>query len=173
MSTTRGKRDRARVLESSESESAPSSPDAPQNENPAEATPLVESRAGLVENAEEDAETQMPSVSQDPQRTQQDGEMLGDLTDLSNERLMPLEPISDYYTSDFDKIPELLRNRLSMQTFDLPIDICQDVHGILKCDPVHFGTMNSVSKSFVMIPHDDLSHYVQPYEGAPFTFVDR
>jgi hypothetical protein len=172
------KRDRSRVLESSSSDegpSAPSSPDDAQNGNPAmdEPASVGESQTPLVESAPDEEATQMPSLTQEPQRTQEDRDLLNFITDLGDDPMRPLDPISDYYTTDFERVPELLRNMLSMQSYNLPIEVCQDAHNIIRCSPQHIGTMDGAARSFVMIPHDDPSHYVQPYEGAPFTFVDR
>ena len=106
-------------------------------------------------------------------RTQEDRNFLDDILALQRDRPPSIDLISEYYASDFAHVPERLRNLVPMQTFDLPLDICEDVHNVICPAARHYGTMVAAAKSFVMIPPDDPSHYVQPYEGAPFAFVDR
>ena len=175
-SHARGGRRRPRGLLSSdededEEESIPAHDDT--NENPATDASLGESSPVALAQADNDRESQVLTQAESGlgSQTQQDEEFLDILMDL-HPRAAP-DVVSEYYSKDFANVPERLRNVVPMHTFDLPMEICEDVHNVISPDPVFVGTMASASKSFIMIRRDDPSHYVQPYEGAPFTFVDK
>ena len=106
-------------------------------------------------------------------RTQDDADFLDDLISMRPEPPPVATDVPEYYANDFAQVPDRLRNAQPMQSFDVPMEICDDFHNVIFPEIRHIVTMDGVSKSFVTIRPDDASHYVQPFEGAPFTFVDR
>ena len=111
----------------------------------------------------------------EPPRSSQGSEAstVDDLLELQPQPQLIVGDVSEYYATDFATVSERLRNVQPMQSFDIPIRICDDYHNVIFPELRHIVTMDGVSKSFVTIPPKDPSHLVQPYEGASFTFVDR
>lgn len=174
LSNKRGRARAPALASSSEEESADSDGGhEAEGENPAADAPTDESQAAPVpEQGETADESQV--LTQDEQgngTTQADEEFLDILMDLQPPPVA--DSIPEYYAKDFENVPDRLRNLVPMQTFDLPMEICEDVHNLISPDPAFVGTMAGASKTFITIKHDDPSHLVQPYEGAPFTFVDK
>lgn len=79
---------------------------------------------------------------------------------------------SAYLRDGFLKVNAELRNR-GQESFSFSLDVFQDEFDLLKLASQHEGTMDSVSKSFQLIPSGDASNYMQPYEGAPLCYVER
>jgi hypothetical protein len=79
---------------------------------------------------------------------------------------------SEYLRKGFLSVNPELRN-CGQYWYDLPLDVVPDEFDLFKVSPKHEESMDSVSKSFQLIPKGHHSNYMQPYEGAPFCYVER
>jgi hypothetical protein len=73
---------------------------------------------------------------------------------------------------DVDLVPASLRND-GINKFELPLEIVEDVQGVIRVTDEHVRTMDGVAKCLQLIPRDDLSFYTQPADGFPMTFLAR
>jgi hypothetical protein len=187
-----------RVLDSEDEHSATNDEDMDTNENPehaevhdAGATSLlreheivptndetddVDTDELIADSMEHDADAngeQRATATTAPASNEPDNEFIDDIMAMGNPILPPVRNLPEYYTNDYSKIPDLLRNAKPAHQFDLCLEICDEFHNVIFPNTQYMGTQSGVSKSFVMHPSDDDSTFVQPYEGASFTFVDR
>ena len=160
------KRNHSRIA-SSDSEAENSNHDDDEIANPDTNPSSRQDEASLVNNSSHENE-EGPALSQGS-----DGSMVDNLISLAPAQAQIVGDVSEYYANDFATVSERLRNVQPMQSFDVPMEICDDFHNVIFPELRHIVTMDGVSKSFVTIPPKDSSHLVQPYEGACFTFVDR
>ena len=160
------------------------------------------STQGSANNGEKDTELFVDQVSQDSNDSLVDIMMQPDNTEepdstprnnliqqeLRRQRAMEGDDIDLYLKRGFQNVPEMLRNldgpqieklddgstRLkSNPIHNFDIETVPDTHNLLTLAPIYENTMDSVSKCFKVIPADDLSHMMQPYEGYSFCYVDR
>lgn len=82
------------------------------------------------------------------------------------------ESCSDYLRKGFMAVSQDMRN-IGQYDYEIPLEIFQDEFGLLKLSEEHETTMDSASKSFMLIPQGDQSNYMQPYEGSPLCYVER
>ena len=165
------KRNHSRIA-SSDSEPDNGNAGDEENNNPETNPPSHEPdlpRSSLVNNEDNN------NNSAEPPRSSQDsdGSSVDDLMELQPPPPPVVGDVSEYYANDFATVSDRLRNVQPMQTFDVPMGICDDFHHVIFPELRHIVTMDGVSKSLVTIQPKDPSHLVQPYEGASFTFVDR
>ena len=109
--------------------------------------------------------------------SQSNAELMED--SIQKNRAINDETCPDYLRKGFENVPESLRNIASVATdkvsphlFD-PSDIVEDEFNLLTLKPMYEKTMDSAGKCFQVIPANDWSHYMQPYEGYPLCYVDR
>lgn len=90
----------------------------------------------------------------------------------AEESLNEDEDCPPYLRAGFMRTHEALCNK-GTYIFELPMDNVPDQYSVLTIAPEHERTMDSASKCFRVVPRDDLSHYLQPYEGYYHCYMDR
>ena len=96
---------------------------------------------------------------------------LADFTDVPDSAIFD-QGFPMYLRRDVDLVPASLRND-GIVKFDLPLDIVEDVQGVIRVPDEHVRTMDGVAKCLQLIPRDDMSFYTQPADGFPMTFLAR
>jgi hypothetical protein len=116
-------------------------------------------------------------VGSNPRQT--DDEFLSQDTNVSNQSRVILnqreredDTCTEYLRKGFMSVSPDLRNA-GTNWYAVPLEIYEDEHNLLKLSKEHEVTMDSVSKSFQLIPSGHDSNYMQPYEAAPLCYVER
>ena len=112
------------------------------------------------------------SIAEEGGGLSQDTNMSTQTHVILNQREREDDTCSEYLRKGFLNVNPDLRN-LGTNWYGMSMDVYQDEYNLLKMKKEHEVTMDSVSKSFQLIPSGDDSNYMQPYEGAPLCYVER
>lgn len=155
---------------SGELESAPAPPVMPTMETPA--SPVLNEDVRGRESSSEDENAaeanQLGARDASPGAVSLSDFTMGGICD----EMMEDEGCPLYLRKDFCGVPKRLKNTDFIK-FDVPLEIVCDEHGVICVPDQHVKTMDGVGKCLQLISTDDLSHYVQPCDGFPLTFVAR
>jgi hypothetical protein len=139
--------------------------------SPSTQTPLLPSATGQASAPA--ADVRSPSHNHGTRDSSPGAASLSDFTmGGQQEEILEDDGCPLYLRKDFAGVPRRLRNT-DLIKFDIPLDIIRDDHGVIRVPDEHVKTMDGVGKCLQLIPADDLSHYVQPCDGYPLTFVAR
>lgn len=127
--------------------------------------------SGSVEQTQEGSRDSA-SVQPSGEQAGLDADPLSLATECAREREIDDASCPPYLSNGFKSVDLRLRN-IGIYKHELPLEIFNDEHNLLSLSKEYERTMDSVSKSFQLIPTGDQSIFMQPYEGYPLCYMER